>query len=97
MDAVRLLDLYLEAFPDAVVCGWRDGKNGHGKRILEGYLNILSAGAKLGDGGALSCCNSFPDCSCEGRHKPRPFEFGSKCRCLVDSCTRFLCSWRLYF
>jgi len=46
--------LYLDAFPDGVVCGWRDGKNGHGKRILEGYLNILSASAKLGDGGA--CC-----------------------------------------
>ncbi|KAI9510266.1 hypothetical protein F5148DRAFT_1274880 [Russula earlei] len=49
LDAVRFLDLYLESFPDAVVCGWRDGKTGHGRRILEGYLSILSAGTKLGD------------------------------------------------
>jgi len=52
MDAIRFLDLYLEAFPDAVVCGWRDGKTGHGRRILEGYLSILSAGTNLGG----TCC-----------------------------------------
>ncbi|KAH9966572.1 hypothetical protein BC827DRAFT_1124143 [Russula dissimulans] len=51
IDAIRFLDLYLETFPDAVVCGWRDGKAGHGRRILEGYLSILSAGTNLSDGG----------------------------------------------
>ncbi|KAI0306660.1 hypothetical protein B0F90DRAFT_1623288 [Multifurca ochricompacta] len=50
IDAVRFLDLYLEIFPDAVVCGWRDGTSGHGKRILEGYLSILGAGTKMGEG-----------------------------------------------
>ncbi|KAN0123950.1 hypothetical protein V8E52_002440 [Russula decolorans] len=50
IDAIRFLDLYLETFPNAVVCGWRDGKSGNGKRILEGYLSILGAGTKLGDG-----------------------------------------------
>jgi hypothetical protein len=42
-------------FPDAVVYGWREGKIGHGRRILEGYLSILSAGSKLGDGGGAHC------------------------------------------
>ncbi|KAH9981382.1 hypothetical protein BGW80DRAFT_1434558 [Lactifluus volemus] len=50
IDAIQFLDLYLDTFPDVVVCGWRDGKSGHGKRILEGYLSILSAGTKLGEG-----------------------------------------------
>jgi pre-rRNA-processing protein IPI1 len=65
IDAIQFLDLYLDTFPDVVVCGWRDGKSGHGKRILEGYLSILSAGTKLGEGGA-SCLASrpFPNQSC---------------------------------
>ncbi|KAI0256601.1 hypothetical protein BJV78DRAFT_292526 [Lactifluus subvellereus] len=50
IDAIHFLDLYLDTFPDVAVCGWRDGKSGHGKRILEGYLSILNAGVKLGEG-----------------------------------------------
>jgi hypothetical protein len=51
IDAVRLLDLYLETFPDLVICGWRDGKNGHGRRVLDGYLSILNVSTKLGEEG----------------------------------------------
>ena len=51
IDAVRLLDLYLETFPDLVVCGWKDGKNGHGRRVLDGYLSLLNASTKLGEEG----------------------------------------------
>jgi pre-rRNA-processing protein IPI1 len=54
IDAVRLLDLYLETFPDLVICGWRDGKNGHGRRVLDGYLSILNVSTKLGEEGDLS-------------------------------------------
>ena len=51
IDAVRFLDLFLDLFPDIVVDGWKDGKGGHGRRILEGYLSILSAGTKFGEDG----------------------------------------------
>lgn len=54
IDAVRFLDLYLETFPDLVVCGWRDGKNGHGRRVLDGYLSILNVSTKLGEEGDAS-------------------------------------------
>ncbi|KAH9001362.1 hypothetical protein EDB92DRAFT_1788313 [Lactarius akahatsu] len=54
IDAVRFLDLYLETFPDLVVCGWRDGKNGHGRRVLNGYLSILNISTKLGEDGGNS-------------------------------------------
>jgi Rix1 complex component involved in 60S ribosome maturation len=61
IDAIQFLDLYLDTFPDVVVCGWRDGKS-HGKRILEGYLSILSAGTKLGEGGVCRLASSpLPD------------------------------------
>ncbi|KAH9063528.1 hypothetical protein EDB87DRAFT_1673571 [Lactarius vividus] len=49
IDAIRFLDLYLETFPDLVVCGWRDGMNGHGRRVLNGYLSILNVSTKLGE------------------------------------------------
>ena len=51
IDAVRFIDLYLETFPDLVVCGWRDGKNGHSRRVLDGYLSILNVSTKLGEEG----------------------------------------------
>ncbi|KAH9079321.1 hypothetical protein EDB83DRAFT_2503787 [Lactarius deliciosus] len=54
IDAVRFLDLYLETFPDLVVCGWRDGKSGHGRRVLNGYLSILNVSTKLGEEGDVS-------------------------------------------
>ncbi|KAG1864121.1 hypothetical protein DFJ58DRAFT_772772 [Suillus subalutaceus] len=49
IDAVRFLDLFLELVPESVVDGWIQGNPGHGKRVLEGYLGILSAGTKYGD------------------------------------------------
>lgn len=49
IDAVRFLDLFLEIVPESVVDGWTQGNSGHGKRVLEGYLGILSAGTKYGD------------------------------------------------
>jgi pre-rRNA-processing protein IPI1 len=58
IDAIQFLDLYLDMFPDVVVRGWRDGKSGHGRRILEGYLSILGAGTKLGEGGAYRLFSS---------------------------------------
>lgn len=48
IDAVRFLDLLLDAAPESVVCGWNESGHGHGKRVLEGYLGILSAGTKFG-------------------------------------------------
>ncbi|KAI0315863.1 hypothetical protein OF83DRAFT_1061342 [Amylostereum chailletii] len=51
IDAVRFLDLFLDIVPAVVVEGWRDGKGGHGRRVLEGYLSILSAGTKFGEDG----------------------------------------------
>ncbi|KAG6381242.1 hypothetical protein JVT61DRAFT_5646 [Boletus reticuloceps] len=38
----------LTAVPESVVCGWDESGLGHGMRILEGYLGILSAGTKFG-------------------------------------------------
>ncbi|KAF9242864.1 hypothetical protein BU15DRAFT_72514 [Melanogaster broomeanus] len=48
IDAVRFLDLFLGIVPQTVVDGWNDSSSTHGKRALEGYLGILSAGTKLG-------------------------------------------------
>ncbi|KAG0708942.1 hypothetical protein DFH29DRAFT_889805 [Suillus ampliporus] len=48
IDAVRFLDLFLELVPESVVGGWIEGNPGHGRRVLEGYLGILSAGTKYG-------------------------------------------------
>ncbi|KAI9572897.1 Rix1 complex component [Boletus coccyginus] len=50
VDAVRFLDLLLDAVPESVVCGWNESGLGHGKRVLESYLGILSA--RTGSGGA---------------------------------------------
>lgn len=54
IDAVRFLDLLLDAVPESVVCGWNESGLGHGKRILEGYLGLLSAGIKFGGAEGLS-------------------------------------------
>jgi hypothetical protein len=54
IDAIRFLDLLLDAVPESVVCGWNESGLGHGKRVLEGYLGILSAGIKFGGGEGLS-------------------------------------------
>ncbi|KAG8219873.1 hypothetical protein J3R82DRAFT_852 [Butyriboletus roseoflavus] len=54
IDAVRFLDLLLDAVPESVVCGWNESGLGHGKRALEGYLGILSAGTKFDGAGGLS-------------------------------------------
>lgn len=48
VDAVRFLDLFLQHIPEAVTNGWIEGGDGHGKRVLEAYLGILSAGTAYG-------------------------------------------------
>ena len=35
--------------PEAVTAGWSENKEGHGARVLEGYLGILNAGTKYGE------------------------------------------------
>lgn len=57
IDAVRFLDLLLEVVPESIVCGWNESGPGHGKRVLEGYLGILSAGTKFGGAEGLSMWN----------------------------------------
>lgn len=37
-----------------VVAGWDGDSNGHGTRILEGYLGILNAGTKFGETDGMS-------------------------------------------
>ncbi|KAG5648058.1 hypothetical protein DXG03_007093 [Asterophora parasitica] len=49
IDAIRFLDLLLEHIPQAVIVGWNEDNNGHGARILEGYLGVLNAGTKYGE------------------------------------------------
>lgn len=49
IDAVRLLDLFLECIPETVVSGWDTKVNSHGGRILAGYLGILNAGTIYND------------------------------------------------
>lgn len=75
IDAVRLLDLFLELVPETVVSGWMEENSGHGRRVLEGYLGILNAGTKYGgtEGKELPkvfptltsrCSTSNIDCQC---------------------------------
>jgi len=54
LDAVRFLDVFLERIPQIVVTGWSDAASAHGTRVLDGYLGLLSAGTKFGEGGQLS-------------------------------------------
>ncbi|KAI9060172.1 hypothetical protein FKP32DRAFT_1595567 [Trametes sanguinea] len=52
IDAVRFLDILLDHIPDVVIEGWTQHASGsHGRRVLEGYLGILSAGTSFGEGG----------------------------------------------
>ncbi|KAG9314429.1 hypothetical protein JVU11DRAFT_5226 [Chiua virens] len=53
-NAIRFLDLLMDAVPESVVGGWNESRLGHGKRILEGYLGILGAGTKFGGAEGLS-------------------------------------------
>lgn len=56
IDAIRFLDLCLEVIPEVVVEGWALGVNGHGRRVLEGYLGILNAGTAYNEsGGGYHC------------------------------------------
>jgi pre-rRNA-processing protein IPI1 len=52
VDAVRFLDVFLEHIPETVISGW-DSVDGHGNRVLRGYLGLLSAGTKFGDVGGI--------------------------------------------
>lgn len=49
IDAIRFLNLFLEYIPDATVSGWDEENEGHGSRIMKGYLGILNAGTRFGD------------------------------------------------
>ena len=49
IDAVRLLDIFLEYVPQLVISGWREDGKGNGSRVLEGYLGILNAGTRFGE------------------------------------------------
>ncbi|KAG6884745.1 hypothetical protein C0993_008535 [Termitomyces sp. T159_Od127] len=49
IDAIRFIDLFLEHIPRAVTVGLVEDLNGHGLRVLEGYLGILNAGTKFGE------------------------------------------------
>lgn len=51
VDAVRFLDIFLEVIPDVVTEGWAQGSSGHGRRVLEGYLGVLSAGTAYNETG----------------------------------------------
>lgn len=62
IDAIRFVDLFLEHIPRAVTTGWVEDFNGHGSRVLEGYLGILNAGTSFGEAdGAASLICSFAD------------------------------------
>lgn len=50
IDAIRILDILLGCVPESVTAGWNDRNERHGSRVLSGYLGILSAGTKYGDG-----------------------------------------------
>lgn len=49
IDAIRFLDILLECIPESVVAGWCETNEGHGSRVLGGYLGILNAGTKYGE------------------------------------------------
>ena len=54
IDAIRLLDLFLEFIPEEVVDGLTvpngaRGESGHGKKILDGYLGLLNIGTKFSE------------------------------------------------
>lgn len=51
LDAIRFLNVFLERIPHIVVTGWSDATAAHGARVLDGYLGLLSAGTKFGEGG----------------------------------------------
>ncbi|KAI0704957.1 hypothetical protein BC835DRAFT_1315942 [Cytidiella melzeri] len=54
IDAIRYLDLCLAILPELVVEGWAQGLNGHGRRVLEGYLGVLNAGTAYNETGDSS-------------------------------------------
>ncbi|KAI0094749.1 hypothetical protein BDY19DRAFT_1038840 [Irpex rosettiformis] len=54
IDAIRFLDLCLEVIPEVVIEGWEVGFNGHGRRVMEGYLGILNAGTAYNEPGDRS-------------------------------------------
>ncbi|THH10532.1 hypothetical protein EW145_g1260 [Phellinidium pouzarii] len=54
IDAIRILDLLLEFIPDQVVSGVLDanpggGQGSHGRKVLDGYLGLLSIGARFSE------------------------------------------------
>ncbi|KAJ7597117.1 hypothetical protein C8J56DRAFT_851089 [Mycena floridula] len=56
VDAIRYLDIFLEFIPRQIVEGWND--EGHGNRILKGYLGLLNAGTQFDNGAATSTAST---------------------------------------
>ncbi|KAF8349995.1 hypothetical protein F5887DRAFT_1059217 [Amanita rubescens] len=46
IDAIRVLNILLDCIPGVVTAGCCQANGGHGSRVLDGYLGILSAGSK---------------------------------------------------
>ncbi|KAL5519515.1 IPI1 [Sanghuangporus vaninii] len=54
LDAIRLLDLFLELIPEQVVSGFWDNWVGgtrasHGRKLLDGYLSLLNVGTRFSE------------------------------------------------
>ncbi|KAG6911904.1 hypothetical protein DXG01_000151 [Tephrocybe rancida] len=85
IDAIRFLDLFLEHIPQAVITGWNEDNNGHGARVLEGYLGILNAGTKFGETDGTHYLTYLS--SAAPTHLPplsRPNEGNINCQCSVN-------------
>ncbi|KLO13784.1 hypothetical protein SCHPADRAFT_827523 [Schizopora paradoxa] len=59
IDAVRMLDLLLDVIPEQVVAGsmmdeGTESTSAHGKKVLDGYLSLLSASSRMSQNGACT-------------------------------------------
>ncbi|KAG6334293.1 hypothetical protein ID866_4790 [Astraeus odoratus] len=75
LDAVRYLDLFIEILPQHVVAGWDEDGSGIGRRILDGYLGLLSSGIRFGSSKGPFSLISLPSAgnsnvSCQIRRLP---------------------------
>lgn len=63
IDAVRLLDLLLDVIPEQVVAGsmmeeGMESTSAHGRKVLDGYLSLLSASSRMSQNGISPCISS---------------------------------------
>lgn len=60
VDAVRVLNVFLEYIPKSIVLGWDNQRISHGNKILKGYLGLLNVGSKFDqDNGISNFHNSY--------------------------------------